>query len=142
MESKEFFYEIGKLIYQIDNCYEEYGKKSSVNSPNLLWILYALNDGKMHTQKSVCDEWQIPRSTANTIIKELEEKGFVELNHLEGTRREKLIFLTDEGKKYAEKVLSNLYKKENKIFKEIKDPTKIIQDLQGFLQKLEILGED
>lgn len=50
MDAKEFFYLLGKAIYRIDAIYTDYAKESDV-SPTLLWILYALNDGKPHTQK-------------------------------------------------------------------------------------------
>ena len=142
MKSREFFYEFGQLIYEIDNAYEQYGKRSNLSSPNLLWILYALNDGKTHTQKSVCDDWQIPRSTANTIVKELEEKGLLSLSHLEGTRREMVICLTDAGKVFADEVLSKLYEKEKEIFEKAQDPDKLLEELRSFTKLLAILTEE
>ena len=54
MDAKGFFYEFGKLLYRIDGFYDEFAKKSGVK-PNLLWILYALADGKEHSQKEICD---------------------------------------------------------------------------------------
>ncbi len=142
MNSGEYFYDLGKLIYQIDNAYEDYGKKTSLNSPNLLWILYALNDGKMHTQKSVCDDWQIPRSTTNTIIKELEEKKLVTLSHLNGTRREMIVGLTEEGKKFADGALTKLYEKEKQIYEKMKNPEKFLEELRNFVDLLSILSEE
>ena len=142
MNSKTYFYELGKLIYQIDNSYEEYGKKSSITSANLLWILYALNDGNMHTQKSICDDWKIPRSTANTIIKELEEKKLISLSHLEGTRREMVIYLTDEGKLFADKVLNKLYEREKKIYDKLPNKDNFLNELKNFVKLLSILNED
>ena len=141
MDSKEYFYELGKLVYKIDNAYQEYGKKSSINSPNLLWILYALNDNKMHTQKSICDDWQIPRTTTNTIIKELEEKNLVTLNHLDGTRREMIVMLTDDGKAYADKTLNGLYKKEKEVYDKMEGKEKFLNDLKNFVELLNILKD-
>lgn len=142
MNSREYFYDLGKLIYQIDNAYEDYGKKTNLNSPNLLWILYALNDGKMHTQKSVCADWQIPRSTTNTIIKELEEKKLVTLSHLNGTRREMIVGLTEEGKKFADGALTKLYEKEKQIYEKMKNPEKFLEELRNFVDLLSILSEE
>ena len=36
-------------------------------------LLYALDDGQMHSQNDICLQWEIPRSTLNTIIKQLLE---------------------------------------------------------------------
>ena len=61
----EFFYKFGKLIYKIDYFYAEVAKKSGVK-PNLMWILYALNDGKSHSQKEISVSWDIPITTINS----------------------------------------------------------------------------
>ena len=85
--SKEFFYRFGKLIYQIDYFYAEVAKKSGVK-PNLMWILYALNDGESHSQKEISISWDIPITTINTIVKELNDDGYVDLIHIPGKRRD------------------------------------------------------
>ena len=51
MDEREFFYGLGKLVYRLDGVYDEYGRSFKIGSPNLLWILYALNDGERHSQK-------------------------------------------------------------------------------------------
>ena len=98
MNERIFFYRLGKLVYGLDGVYEEYGRNCRVGSPNLLWILYALNDGERHSQKQICADWSIPRSTANTIIKDLESKQYVALSQIKGERRELLVSLTACGK--------------------------------------------
>ncbi len=85
--SKEFFYRFGKLIYKIDYFYAEVAKKSGVK-PNLMWILYALNDGESHSQKEISISWDIPITTINTIVKELNDDGYVDLIHIPGKRRD------------------------------------------------------
>ena len=75
--SREFFYRFGKLIYKIDYFYAEIAKKSNVK-PNLMWILYALDDGKSHSQKEISLSWDIPITTINTIVKELINDDFPE----------------------------------------------------------------
>lgn len=42
--------------------------------------MYALNDEKIHTQKQICEQFSIPKTTKttiNTIVKELIEKGLI-----------------------------------------------------------------
>jgi DNA-binding MarR family transcriptional regulator len=134
MDSLEFFYRFGRAIYKIDATYDEYGKNSKIYAPNYLWILYALNDGEEHSQSEICREWLIPRSTINTVVKNIEEKGYIELVHIKGTRRELHIRLTASGKEYVNCILGDLYEKEKRIYDTIENP-------QAFLAQLENLAE-
>ena len=136
MNERLFFYQLGKLVYQIDGMYEQYGRRCRLGSPNLLWILYALNDNRSHSQKQICDDWAIPRSTANTIIKDLESKKYIVLSQIKGERRELLISLTKKGKEYADGILSDLYDREKMIYSEIEAPEKLLSTLQHFAEKM------
>ncbi len=129
MDERTFFCRFGKLLYQIDGAYEEYGKICRVGA-NLLWILYALNDGERHSQKQICEDWAIPRSTANTVIKDLESKNYITLSQIKGERRELLVSLTPGGKEYADGILSDLYQREKKIYSEIEAPEEFLSALQ------------
>ena len=131
-------------MYQIDGAYEAYGKNCRLGSPNLLWILYALNDGERHSQKQICEDWDIPRSTANTIIKDLESKNYVALSQIKGERRELLVSLTQSGKAYADGILSDLYKREKAIYSEIDSAEELLERLQNLaakMQKIAAKGE-
>ena len=133
--SREFFYRFGKLIYKIDYFYAEIAKKSNVK-PNLMWILYALDDGKSHSQKEISLSWDIPITTINTIVKELINDGYVDLIHIEGTRREMNIILTDSGKEYSKKVLRDVYLIEEKVYEALGEKIRINDDLEFLLNKL------
>ncbi len=137
MDERIFFYRLGKLVYGIDGVYEDYGKGCKLGSPNLLWILYALNDGKRHSQKQICDDWAIPRSTANTIIKDLESKNYIALSQIKGERRELLVSLTPSGKEYADGILSDLYQREREIYSQIENPEELLASLQELAAKMQ-----
>ena len=141
MNSRIFFYEFGKLIYNIDGFYAEYAKEKSVK-PNLLWILYALNDGQEHSQKEICDTWDLPRTTINTIIKELEADGYVFLSQIIGEKRELSVKLTDEGKKYASSMLQELYEIEEKVYESIKNGGLLNKRLNELLNGLYEIKEE
>ena len=131
----EFFYRFGKLIYKIDYYYAEIAKKSGFN-PNLMWILYALNDGKSHSQKDISISWDIPITTINTIVKELNNDGYVDLIHIPGKRREMNIILTEKGKEYSKNILKDIYEIEEKVFKSLGEKVRINDDLEFLLKKL------
>ena len=134
MNSKMFFYEFGKLIYRVDGFYAEYAKEARVKE-NLLWILYALNDGGEHSQKEICDSWDLPRTTVNTIIKELEDDGYIHLVQIKGEKRELSVKLSDSGKIYADELLKDLYAIEDKVYQEMKK-SNILDELNKILNKL------
>lgn len=79
-------------------------------------MLYALNDGNFHTQIEICKDWELPRTTVNTVVKEIERNGYIDLIPIKGKRREMNIVLTNLGKAYAEDVLSELYEIEAKVY--------------------------
>ncbi|MEG0944524.1 MAG: helix-turn-helix domain-containing protein [Angelakisella sp.] len=95
---------------QIDGTYYLCARKMGVNE-NTLSLIYALGDGMPHSQKQICQEWLIPKTTINTIVKELMAAGYVELLP-SGHTREKTINLTESGKNYAEKIMSGVYEAE------------------------------
>ena len=137
MDERGFFSKLGKLLYGIDGAYEAYGRSCKLGSPNFLWILYALNDGEPHSQRQICDVWAIPRSTANTIIKDLEGKGYLVLSQIEGKRRELLISLTPRGKQYAGRILSDLYERERAVYAELESPEELLNALQNLAAKIQ-----
>ena len=137
MNSREFFYKFGVSLYKIDMYYSEYAKKSEIKE-NEMWILYALNDMKEHGQKEISKTWEIPRSTINTITKDLENRKIIELKKIEGERRELIVKLTDKGKEYTDRVLKDLYEMEKRVFDRIsKKSDQILEDLNSLYKELE-----
>ncbi len=115
MESREFFYRLAVAIYKIDGAYDRFAKDKKVK-PNTMWVLYALGDGKAHTQRTLCKEWQFASSTVNTIVKECQEAGYVELRQIIGERREMEIILTEKGKEFSSLILSPVYEAESRLY--------------------------
>ncbi|HIR52125.1 MAG TPA: MarR family transcriptional regulator [Candidatus Onthovicinus excrementipullorum] len=94
-------------LNRIDGMYYQIAKTFGVKD-NFVYLLYALDDGKPHSQKQICDEWLIPRTTINTIVREYVQKGYITLLHTDHSR-EKRILLTDSGRKYAQQLLQKIY---------------------------------
>lgn len=133
MDAKKFFYDFGKALYHVDAVYDDFAKDSGVVSPTLLWILYALNDGNEHTQREICVDWALPKSTVNTVMTELKRNGYVEFEPIKGKRREMTVILTQTGKEYAHSLLAAIYEKEAEVFKKLSvDERNVI----GYLVKI------
>lgn len=93
-------------IKQIDGNYYKWVKHAK-SKENELALLYALSDGKEYSQIEICREWNIPKTTINTIVKEFEAKEYIVFNKLPHSK-EKKISLTEKGKIYANGCLLGL----------------------------------
>ena len=82
-------------INRIDGAYYLFARRRGIHE-NTLALLYALDDGTPHSQKQVCEEWLIPKTTINTIVRQLEGEGLLTLQAGEHGR-EKTICLTPAG---------------------------------------------
>jgi len=140
MDSREFYYEYCSLVSSVNEKYDKYAKNNNIVINNQFWLIYALNDGEKHTQLELSKHCSLPKSTVNTIIKDLEKNGYIKLE-MGADKRERLISFTDKGKDYADKLLTDLFNREDKIFDENKETlTELIENLQKFnilLEKLE-----
>lgn len=96
-------------INRVDGLYYHAAKQAGTKE-NMLSLLYALSDGKPHSQKQICEEWLIPRTTINTVVKEGIRSGYVVL--ISTSSKEKLVALTEKGGVYTEELLENLYRAE------------------------------
>ena len=99
-------------LYNIDEVYYVSEKKKRLSDAELC-IMYALDDGQPHSQKEICDEWLVPKTTVNTITKKWEAQGYLTLMPIPGKRREMHIMLTDAGRDYAKEFMSFLYRAED-----------------------------
>ena len=106
-KNREAIDQINRCMNRIDGLYYMASRKLGVKD-NTLLLFYVLNDGKVHSQKQICEEWLIPRTTINTVVKEAVNKGYVRLEHSDHTR-EKTIMLTEAGKTYADRLLQKVF---------------------------------
>lgn len=101
--------EIYRLMLTINRCtgvYYEIAKKMGVKE-NTLLLLDILSDKRQHSQKQICDDWHMPKTTLNTIIKECVSSGYVVLL-TQRKSKEKLIALTDSGQIFADEITQKM----------------------------------
>ena len=96
---------MSKALIRIDEIYYHAAKELGVTE-NMLALLYALNDGAVHTQKQISRDWLIPKTTINTLVQECVAEGYIQM---EQRAREKELRLTPQGKRCAENLLRPLY---------------------------------
>lgn len=110
-KSKSVAQKFTTVISKIDGIYSQYAKKYGMSESELC-LLYALNSERELSQRQICDEWVIPKTTLNTITKRYEKEGYIEFHALPNNRKEMLIFLTETGKEYAKQSLAFIYSAE------------------------------
>ena len=101
--------EVYRLMLTINRCtgvYYEIAKKMGVKE-NTLLLLDILSDKRQHSQKQICDDWHMPKTTLNTIIKECVSSGHVVLL-TQRKSKEKLIALTDSGQIFADEITQKM----------------------------------
>ena len=120
----------------IDGVFDVIAKKIGIKE-NALTLLYALDDGKLHSQKEICEQWYIPKTTLNTIVKEYTKAGYIYLK-ADNHKKEKEICLTENGQKHARKILSQVYELEQLAMKRTLDSVsdKFIGDFEEFAGNL------
>lgn len=80
---------------------------------NLFVLFYAIADGKVYSQKQICDDWNIPHTTLNTIVRECVKDGLVQL--VPRGNKEKDIHLTPKGRKIADEVFGPIFAAESRV---------------------------
>lgn len=113
---REYIKRLMLAVNNLDGIYYQ-GLKSVHINDKILILLYALDDGKPRSQKQICEEWLIPKTTLNTIIRKCKTEAYISLEPLAGRKREMNVRLTPKGKAYAEKALKSVYAAENEAIK-------------------------
>lgn len=110
IEIKKLLNEVNLSIIKIRGAYAVWCKKHGVNYHEML-VWYSLYYNEHCTQRQICDNYLLPKQTVHNIICRLKSAGYIELKS--GDTREKEIVLTENGKIYAEGIMSPLMQFEN-----------------------------
>ncbi len=100
---------LDNAVNRINGAYYLWARRHSLKE-NMLTLLYALDDGERHTQMQLARDWLIPKTTVNTLVKELVDGGYAALTFADGKTKE--ISLTASGEAYAKQALGALYRAE------------------------------
>ena len=119
-KNQEYVRALTLIINSLEGLYQ-YGAKSNGVKVGVLDILYTLDDDGVHTQKSISEDWLIPYTTVNTVTKQCEADGYVELKPIPGKRRDKQVCMTEKGKAFAKEHLKDVYKAEDEAIQKTLD---------------------
>ncbi len=106
-------------INKLDGLYYSIAKQIGVHE-NEFVLLYALSDGKRHTQRRICEDWQVPRTTIHSVTQKFVKLGYIEL--VPTGHKEKELLLTEDGSAYLTAIFSDVFKAESNAFKSTLEP--------------------
>lgn len=96
-------------------AYEQWAKAQGL-SVNAAFALLSLMESKAPcTQKTIRDDWDMPKQTVNSVLRDFTAKGYVHLTPLKADSRSKQIELTEAGREYAQHVIGMLHAKELRV---------------------------
>ena len=139
-QAREKVKQLLKIFYNIDTQYSRAVRRTGYK-PNLLMLFYSLDNNKPMSQKQICEDWCIPKTTVNTLIKECEQQGYITFEAVKGQRREKVVILTESGKKYAHQLLSTMYQAEEEAVDNMENVEEFIPLADKFLENLKTAFE-
>ena len=126
---------INKQLKEIAGLYKNCSGNLGV-SENELWIWYTLIAmQEEYSQQDICNAWSLSKQTVNSIVLNMIKKGYVYLEMVPGSKNRKIICLTEEGRKFGEKVVHRLVIAEQKAFERIplEEKDAIISGLDKFI---------
>lgn len=129
---------LGRHISAMDKAIDSLIEKFNLNYTGFftLYIL-ALNENNECTQKFIAKECEIPKQSVFNACRELSQKGLITLCESENDKREKIIKLTESGRKQAFFLLHEADKISSRTFKKFgKDKTDRLFELLKELSEL------
>ena len=108
-----------QLWYDVRQLYDRWAKQHGTTYNAVTTIRTILKEEGHCTQKLICDRQKLPKQTVNTILKDFQERGYVSFSDLAADKRNKLIFLTEQGRIYAKEISAALYQKDFQVAKKM-----------------------
>ncbi|MBM6699550.1 winged helix DNA-binding protein [Bifidobacterium pullorum subsp. saeculare] len=94
-----------RTLRELDRVYHEMARTSGL-SDCAFWTMYALYGAEEPLpQKEISQTWQYSKQTVASALQQLVRRGLVQVRLAEGSRRDKVIELTDEGLGFARRHL-------------------------------------
>lgn len=103
MNYREIMSRLNAALNNVDLVYSIIAKRHGLTF-NSLMMFYLIDEAEHITQKQICDELYLPKSTVHSILLDLMKRDYVTL--IEGNnKKEKFIIVTEAGNQYFSKIL-------------------------------------
>lgn len=95
-------------VYALDKLYDEYAKSVGLTTVGLRVLTSIHEAGGPFTQKEISQQLGLPKQSINLVIRSLWDRGLVEMRELDSDRRNKEIWLNQQGQEYTLDIVSRL----------------------------------
>lgn len=97
---------LNRIWKESDRIYHDVARRSGL-SDCAFWIMYGLmNMDRPLPQKDMSQSWQYSRQTVASALRQLEERRLITVRLADGSRRDKVIELTDAGAEFVERYVA------------------------------------
>ena len=115
---------INQRIKELNSLYRVAACKSEISDGEICIWSILLDSKDEYSQQDLSDILSLPKQTVNSLISNFVKKGFATLEHIPGTRNQKVIRLTDAGVRYGESNVKWIFEAEQRAMEE-SDPQEI-----------------
>ena len=102
MNSAVTLVDFDRLLNGLDHIYSEFSRACGLSDCAYWMLVDTSTAGGSIAVSRLTSEWFYSKQTINSAIKTLTARGFATLEFAEGSRKNKVVRLTDEGKRFAE----------------------------------------
>ncbi len=113
MDYTELIRKINRSQALLDSIYEEVAEEYGMTF-NSLMVIYIMAEEEDVTQKVICDELYLPKSTVHSIVNDFMKKELIGFSDKK-IGKEKVLSLTHEGNALSKKIMRRVKKAEKEI---------------------------
>ncbi|MGT2843688.1 MarR family winged helix-turn-helix transcriptional regulator [Streptococcus hongkongensis] len=108
MKLKKMSKELVKSFDSYISNYELYARQHGLQGKSLQILLWIYHNPQGVTQKYLCHKTFSTKQVINATIKNWMQKGYVTMQSRNEDKRQRLIFLTEDGHSFAKKIIQPL----------------------------------
>ena len=121
MDYRKTMNRLNSALGKIDVAYEVIAKKYGLTY-NALMMVYLIDQTENITQKQICDELHLPKSTVHSILSDFIKQGYANLTG-GNNKKEKFVIITESGKHYFSNLLEETQSLEKNVLDTLGDET-------------------
>lgn len=101
MNSAVTLVDFDRLLNGLDHIYSEFSRACGLSDCAYWMLVDTSTAGGSIAVSRLTSEWFYSKQTINSAIKTLTARGFATLEFAEGSRKNKVVSLTEEGRRFA-----------------------------------------
>lgn len=132
-------YNFNQIHKKMNVIYHNHAKSLGL-SDAAFWILYSVYEyGRPCTQRDLCQSWFYAPQTINSAIKAMQEQGYITLNLVPESKKNKQILFTEQGKAFVDANIVPLVQAEKRSFERLEHAERelLLEIAQKHIQILE-----